>query len=350
MAVDVLEPDGDGRAGFGRDPAEICPPLVSQDLPEDLLPGAVDGPICVDEGGPRLPGFGAPLKIEVVGVEDDVPALLRQEEMGARSPTRGEPDPAVGVGRLRFDLGVAFLPIEHVEIDRRSGDGPPRRAGQDEHLGPPRDLAASGAGRALALALDHDQVADDDAQADGLIDGAGEILAGRRGDEVEAGGEALREVGVSVMVAVIGAFGEIYAPSRGGPHSLGEQTGLFALGEEVVVLRGADQGLGVEGVSAEEDALEVPMREAHGSAAGRVDAHGLERIVGRFDRPDDMKATLPSRGLGEAFDPFEGDLTGPDEGVRCVLLAGVFGEEGLADGPPGVLAVAGEEFREMAAE
>ena len=83
LAVDVLEPDGDGRPGLRAELAEVRPALIGQDLPEDLLSGAVDRPVGVDQGGPGIPGFGASLKIEVVGVEGDVPAFFRQKEMGA---------------------------------------------------------------------------------------------------------------------------------------------------------------------------------------------------------------------------------------------------------------------------
>ena len=55
-------------------------------------------------------------------------------------------------------------------------------------------------------------------------------------------------------------------------------------------------------------------------------------------------------GVGEALDAFEGDLAGPDEGVRGALLARVFGQERLPDGPPGVLAVGGQELGQVLAE
>ncbi len=63
-----------------------------------------------------------------------------------------------------------------------------------------------------------------------------------------------------------------------------------------------------------------------------------------------MPAAVAAGSVREALDALEGDLAGPDEGVRGVLGAGVLGQEGLPDGPPGVLAVGGEESGQVLAE
>ena len=135
LAVDVLEPDAGLASGFGRDAAEVRASLVGQDLPVELLAGAVDRAVGVDERGPRFPGLAVLAEVEAVGVDDDVPALLGQQEERAAAVARGEPGPAVGVGLLRLDLGVALAPVVGVEVDRGPGDGTAGGAGEDQDFG-----------------------------------------------------------------------------------------------------------------------------------------------------------------------------------------------------------------------
>ncbi len=60
---------------------------------------------------------------------------------------------------------------------------------------------------------------------------------------------------------------------------------------------------------------------------------------------------MPAPGrVGEALDAFEGDPSGPDEGVGPGFAARVFGQERLAGRPPGVLAVRGQEPRQVLAD
>ena len=245
---------------------------------------------------------------------------------------------------------MALPPIEGVEVDRRSGDGTSRPAGEDEDFGASPDVRGPDAGGPAALALDQDQVAEDDAEPDGLVIGAGEILPGGNGDNIQTRREALGHVGEGAVVAVVRALGEVGLPRGFRPPPLGDLSGFVPLGEEVVVFRRLDQRLDVEGVGAEEQAVEVTVGDADGAASGRVDAHRFDGVLGRLDRLEDVEAAQPAGGLRESLHPFDGDLSGPDERVGDVLFARVFGEEGLPDGPPGVLAIGGQEIGQMPAD
>ena len=152
------------------------------------------------------------------------------------------------------------------------------------------------------------------------------------------------------MIAEVRGFGQVGRPCGVGPPALDELLGLAPLREDGIILRRLDERLEVEGVSAEEDPVEVPVGDAHGAASGRVEAHRLDGIIGRFDRFDDVAAVLAAGGIGEALDAIEGDLAGPDEGVGRVFDPGIFGKERLPGRPPGILAIRGEEAGEVLAD
>src|SRR5512135_2491569 len=128
------------------------------------------------------------------------------------------------------------------------------------------------------------------------------------------------------MVPVVRRLGERRGPGGRGTAVLDDLPGGVAPGEDRVILRRYDKGLEVEGIGPEEDAVKVAMGDADGAAAGGVEAHRFERVVGRFDGLSDMKAALAARRVGESLDPFEGQPAGPDEGVGRALVAGELGQ------------------------
>ena len=92
--------------------------------------------------------------------------------------------------------------------------------------------------------------------------------------------------------------------------------------------------LQVDRVGPEPEPGEVLVVDGDGFLAGRVGGHGLQAVVGRFDRLDDVVAALPADRIGECLVAFQGDLPGAHQVVGGVLGAGELGQQRLAHGPP----------------
>ena len=166
---------------------------------------------------------------------------------------------ALGIGGQRIRPGVAFLPIECIEVDPGAGDRLARFAREDKDV-----LAAF-----IGAALEQDDVPDDDVERLDTVLLLAEILAGGSGHEVESGRQPGREVDVGLVFPVIGGRGERGRPGGGRPALLYDLLGLTPIGEQVVVLGCPDPLHQVDRVGPEEEA-----RPGSGASPGRTFAPG----------------------------------------------------------------------------
>ena len=107
---------------------------------------------------------------------------------------------------------MAFPPVEGVEIDCHFGQGAAGGAGESQNLFTAGAFGRTHAGRSAARALDQDEIADDDRDADLLVPGVAEVLPGRGGHEIQARRERFGQIRVGVVVAIIGRLGQVGWP------------------------------------------------------------------------------------------------------------------------------------------
>ena len=188
----------------------------------------------------------------------------------------GEDDPALGIRDLRLGEGVALPPFEGVKVHRGPGDGPACPARKDDGL-----LAAF-----RGAALEEDEVADAEIQGQDPVFAPGEALAGRRGHEIDPRREIGGQLGIGPVVAEVEDRGKVDFPGRGRLGAFEDALDLLPLGKDVVVLGGPDAVGDVRRVGSKIDAVQVPVGEADGPAAGRVGPHRLHGVFWRLDALD----------------------------------------------------------------
>ncbi len=321
-----MEVHGEGRRGVAGRRALLGGGAVSQGLPVELLPGAVDAPVGVEERGRARPARRAVVETEVARVQAQVLALARQEEEALALEGGGglEQGDAVLARGLALDGVVPLLPVVLVEGDVDAGQNPARRAVQRGHLHVPVHL----------LPREKDDRTHREVDREDSVLGLLEVLPRRSGHDVRPGRQDGR-IGVGAVLAVVGRRVELGLPGGRGPLGTEDGLDLSPLGQEVVVAGRGDALEEVHGVGAEVDGVQVLVRHREGAAPWPVEAHALDAEVWGLDGGHQVCAALAAHRGGVGALALERDGAGADQRVGGVRILDELRLNSLAHGVPG---------------